>query len=75
MQVPGSDNAGPGSGILWPKLMSKDNNTFKEKERKQPNVGVQPYNVGYFHFRAYSLFKVRVIDQSVNEVPISTDKF
>ena len=24
MQVPGSDNAGPGSDILWPELMSEE---------------------------------------------------
>ena len=31
MQVPGSDNAGPGSDILGPELMSKGKETLLEK--------------------------------------------
>ena len=31
MQVPGGDNAGPGSDILWPKLMSEGKETLVEK--------------------------------------------
>ena len=30
MQVPGGDNAGPGSDILWPKLMSEGKETLLE---------------------------------------------
>ena len=35
MQVPGSDNAGPGSDILCPELMSEGKETLLEK--KKPN--------------------------------------
>ena len=33
MQVPGSDNAGPKSDILWPELMSEGKGTLLEKKR------------------------------------------
>ena len=33
MQVPGSDNAGPGSDILWPELMSEGKETLLEKKK------------------------------------------
>ena len=33
MQVPGSDNAGPGSDILWPELMSEEKETLLEKTK------------------------------------------
>ena len=33
MQVPGSDNAGPGSDILWPELMSKGKETLLKKKK------------------------------------------
>ena len=33
MQVPGSDNAGPGSGILGPELMSEGRGTLLEKKK------------------------------------------
>ena len=32
MQFPGSDNAGHGSDILWPELMSEGKETLLEKE-------------------------------------------
>ena len=32
MQVPGSDNAGPGSDILWPALMSEGKETVLEEK-------------------------------------------
>ena len=33
MQVPGSDNAGPGSDILWLELMSEGKETLLEKKK------------------------------------------
>ena len=33
MQVPGSDNTGPGSEILWPKLMSEEKETLLDKKK------------------------------------------
>ena len=33
MQVPGSDNADPGSDILWPELMSEGKETLLEKKK------------------------------------------
>ena len=33
MQVPGSDNAGPGSNILWPKLMSAAKEMLLEQKK------------------------------------------
>ena len=33
MQVPGSDNAGPGSDILGPELMSEGKETLLEKKK------------------------------------------
>ena len=32
MQVPGGDNAGPGSDILWPELMSGGKERLKKME-------------------------------------------
>ena len=34
MQVPGSDNAGPGSDILGPELMSQGKETLLEKKKQ-----------------------------------------
>ena len=34
MQVPGSDNAGPGSDILWLELMSEGKETLLEKKKE-----------------------------------------
>ena len=36
MQVPGSDNAGPGSDILGPELMSEGIKTLLEKRKQTP---------------------------------------
>ena len=33
MQVPGSDNADPGSDILWPELMPDGKETLLEKKK------------------------------------------
>ena len=33
MEVPGSDNAGPGSDIFWPEFMSERKETLLEKKR------------------------------------------
>ena len=33
MQVPGSDNSGPGSDILWPELMLEGKETLLEKKK------------------------------------------
>ena len=38
MQVPGSDNAGPGSDILWPELMSEGKKTLLEKKKANGTI-------------------------------------
>ena len=38
MQVPGSDNAGPGSDILWLELMSEGKETLIEKKKANGTI-------------------------------------
>ena len=38
MQVPGSDNAGPGSDILGPELMSEGKETLLEKRKANGTI-------------------------------------
>ena len=38
MQVPGSDNAGPGSDILWLELMSEGKETLLEKKEANGTI-------------------------------------
>ena len=38
MQVPGSDNTGPGSDIWWPELMSEGKETLLEQKKVNGTV-------------------------------------
>ena len=38
MKVYGSDNAGPGSNILWPELMSEGKETLLEKKKANGTI-------------------------------------
>ena len=42
MQVPGGNNAGPGSDTVWPKLMSEEKERFLGK--KKANVTIFEFN-------------------------------
>ena len=51
MQVPGGDNTGLGSDIVWPELMSEEKKTLLEK--KKENISIFEFNFTffrYFHF-------------------------
>ena len=38
MQLPGGDNVGPGSDILWPELMSEERETLLEKVKANSTI-------------------------------------
>ena len=38
MRVPGGDNAGPRSNILWPELMSEGKETLLEKKKANGTI-------------------------------------
>ena len=53
MQVPGSDNAGPGSDILWSEFMLEGKETLLEKKKANSTIAQYWdlfYFVNNFHF-------------------------
>ena len=56
MQVPGGDNAGPVSGILWTKLMSEEKETLLEKMKANGTIFELNFILSQIFISEWTLF-------------------